>query len=284
MSLEAYLRDISQFQHFPKEEELEIAKRAKLGDEKAREELIVSNLKFVITEVEKYSRNGNINDLIQAGNKGLVEAFEHFDPDKGCKFISYAKWWIRNSVYDYFAQERTIQLSEYQRTIIRKINLIRANYYAENEQEPSNKYISQELGKLVKKKYSEKDISEFLNLYKNTNVVSLNMSLGSESDAELLDFVKGADGRIDSEKSGSETICDKIKKSIDHINTDSITRNVLLKTLFEQRQYRDIAYELKITVSKVEQKYKLGLRMLRNYLLNDTEFLAILPDYRKQTT
>jgi RNA polymerase primary sigma factor len=98
-SLKLYLRDIQRYPLLSREEENEIAERVRAGDPEARERLIRSNLRFVVTIAKRYVGNGvALEDLINDGNLGLVKAAERFDPARGYKFISYAVWWIRQSI------------------------------------------------------------------------------------------------------------------------------------------------------------------------------------------
>ncbi len=98
-SLKLYLRDIQRYPLLTREEETELAERVRAGDPEARERLIRSNLRFVVTIAKRYAGNGvPLEDLINDGNLGLVKAAERFDPARGYKFISYAVWWIRQSI------------------------------------------------------------------------------------------------------------------------------------------------------------------------------------------
>lgn len=97
--LSMYLKEINQIPLLTEEEELDLAIRAKAGDEFARKRMIESNLRFVVNVSKKYQNQGlSLSDLINEGNIGLMTALDKFDPDKGYRFISYAVWWIRQSV------------------------------------------------------------------------------------------------------------------------------------------------------------------------------------------
>jgi RNA polymerase primary sigma factor len=98
-ALALYLRDLGDYVPISREEEDEIAQKAISGDAQAREKLIKANLRFVVSIAKRYQGKGlHLNDLISEGNLGLVTATEHFDPDKGYHFITYAVWWIRQAI------------------------------------------------------------------------------------------------------------------------------------------------------------------------------------------
>src|SRR5690606_5322504 len=98
-ALDQYLREVSKHELITPEEEIELGRRARAGDEEAVQKLVRANLRFVISVAKKYQNRGvSLIDLIQEGNVGLVTAARKFDPDQGAKFISYAVWWIRQAI------------------------------------------------------------------------------------------------------------------------------------------------------------------------------------------
>ncbi len=98
-SLDLYFRDIASSKPLSAEEEIELARRTHMGDRKARDRLVSANLRFVVLVAREYQNRGMpLEDLIGAGNVGLMTAAERFDEAQGCKFISYAVWWIRQAI------------------------------------------------------------------------------------------------------------------------------------------------------------------------------------------
>lgn len=138
-SLSLYLKDIAKESLISKEEEIELAKRAREGDEKAREKLINANLRFVITIAKQFQNRGlPLEDLIAEGNVGLIKAVEKFDETKGFHFISYAVWWIRQAITKaiyYTASDVRLPTSQIEPK--NKINKAIIEFNQKNGREPS---------------------------------------------------------------------------------------------------------------------------------------------------
>lgn len=120
-SFEAYLRDIRDLPMITnREEEREVARRARAGDQAATERLVTANLRFVIAFVKRYQGHGlELGDLVAIGNEGLLRAVQKFDPDRGVKFISYAVWWVRQAVLKALAEQtRTVRFPLNQNTAV----------------------------------------------------------------------------------------------------------------------------------------------------------------------
>ncbi|AMW04621.1 sigma-70 family RNA polymerase sigma factor [Gemmatimonas phototrophica] len=108
-SLDQYLRDISAYPLISREEEAELARRIRAGDQEALDKLVRSNLRFVVSVAKKYQNQGvSLSDLINEGNLGLIRAAHKFDETKGIKFISYAVWWIRQAILQALAEQSRI--------------------------------------------------------------------------------------------------------------------------------------------------------------------------------
>jgi RNA polymerase primary sigma factor len=146
-SLEKYLQDISREGMITAEEEVELAKRIKQGDEKALEELVRANLRFVVSVSKQYQNQGlTLPDLINEGNLGLIKAARKFDETRGFKFISYAVWWIRQSILQALAdQSRIVRLPLNQVGSLNKINRTLSKLEQEYERIPSASEIADNL-------------------------------------------------------------------------------------------------------------------------------------------
>ncbi len=128
-SLHRYLEDVATSQPLKKEQEVELATRIRKGDMKARSTLVEANLRFVITVAREYQNQGvPLVDLISAGNVGLITAAERFDETKGFKFISYAVWWIRQSILQTLAEHsRVVRLPLNRVDLLRRISRYTSN-------------------------------------------------------------------------------------------------------------------------------------------------------------
>ena len=138
-SLDKYLQEIGREDLITVEEEVELAQRIKKGDQAALEKLTKANLRFVVSVAKQYQNQGlTLPDLINEGNLGLIKAAEKFDETRGFKFISYAVWWIRQSILQALAeQSRIVRLPLNQVGSLNKINKAFARFEQENERTPS---------------------------------------------------------------------------------------------------------------------------------------------------
>ncbi len=143
-SLDKYLQEIGKVDLITAEQEVELARRIKQGDKKALEELTKANLRFVVSVSKQYQNQGlSLPDLINEGNLGLIKAAQRFDETRGFKFISYAVWWIRQSILQALAeQSRIVRLPLNKIGSINKINKATAKLEQEFEREPDYREIA----------------------------------------------------------------------------------------------------------------------------------------------
>lgn len=158
LALDKYLVDIGRIDLLTIEEEAELAKKIKLGDEDALDKLTKANLRFVVSVAKQYQNQGlSLADLINEGNVGLMKAARRFDESKGFKFISYAVWWIRQSILQAIVEySRMVRLPLNKMTAYNKVNEAYVNFIQKNEREPTNEELAEILG------VSEKDVATFL--------------------------------------------------------------------------------------------------------------------------
>ena len=146
-SLDKYLQEIGREDLITVEEEVELAQRIRNGDRLALEKLTRANLRFVVSVAKQYQNQGlSLPDLINEGNLGLIKAAEKFDETRGFKFISYAVWWIRQSILQALAeQSRIVRLPLNQVGSLNKINKAFSKFEQENERKPSAEELAEEL-------------------------------------------------------------------------------------------------------------------------------------------
>ena len=182
-SLDKYLQEIGKVDLITAEEEVELAQRIKAGDRVALEKLTKANLRFVVSVAKQYQNQGlSLPDLINEGNLGLIKAAQRFDETRGFKFISYAVWWIRQSILQALAeQSRIVRLPLNKIGSINKINKAYALLEQEHERAPSAEEISEVLD------MSEGDVKESM---KNSGRhVSMDAPLVDGDDSNLYDVL-----------------------------------------------------------------------------------------------
>lgn len=191
-SIKMYLKEIGKIPLLTPAQERELARRAQMGDKKAKEKLITSNLRLVVSIAKRYMGRGlSFQDLIQEGNIGLLKAVEKFDWRKGYKFSTYATWWIRQAITRAIAdQARTIRIPVHMVETINKLNRLRREYYQKYGEEPSVEELAKMMGKPPEK------IKEILEAAKET--ISFESPIGEDEDSSIEDFV--ADESVPSPK------------------------------------------------------------------------------------
>ena len=186
-SLDKYLQEIGKEDLITVEEEVELAQRIKKGDQEALEKLTKANLRFVVSVAKQYQNQGlSLPDLINEGNLGLIKAAEKFDETRGFKFISYAVWWIRQSILQALAeQSRIVRLPLNQVGSLNKINKAFARFEQENERTPSPEELANVLD-LPKEKVSD-------TLRVSGRHVSVDAPFSDGEDNDLLDVLVNTD-------------------------------------------------------------------------------------------
>lgn len=182
-SLEDYLNDISKQPLLTAEEEVKLAQRIRNDDREALERLVCANLRFVVSVAKQYQNQGlTLPDLINEGNIGLIKAAEKFDETRGFKFISYAVWWIRQSILQALAeQSRMVRLPLNQVSAVSRINKLIMKFEQEHERKPS----AYELSELIYE--TPEKIRDSLRA--NGRPMSINAPLGEGDDSTLLEVI-----------------------------------------------------------------------------------------------
>ena len=186
-SLDKYLQEIGKVDLITADEEVELAQRIKAGDQRALEKLTKANLRFVVSVAKQYQNQGlTLPDLINEGNLGLIKAAQRFDETRGFKFISYAVWWIRQSILSALAeQSRIVRLPLNKIGSINKINKMYALLEQSNERPPSAEEIAKELDMTVN------DVKESM---KNSGRhLSMDAPLVEGEDSNLYDVLRSGE-------------------------------------------------------------------------------------------
>lgn len=206
-SLEKYLSEIGREQMITADEEVELAQRIRTGDEEALNKLTKANLRFVVSVAKQYQNQGlSLPDLINEGNLGLIKAAKRFDETRGFKFISYAVWWIRQSILQALAeQSRIVRLPLNKIGSINKIN----RAYSELEQAFERAPTAKEIGELID--MSEEEVE--LGLKNVSRHVSMDAPLvGDDDDRNLYDILSG---QSDSDTPETELLRNSLQREIE---------------------------------------------------------------------
>lgn len=209
-SLEKYLQEIGKVDLLTPEEEVDLAKRIKQGDQDALEKLTKANLRFVVSVAKQYQNQGlSLSDLINEGNLGLIKAAQRFDETRGFKFISYAVWWIRQSILQALAeQSRIVRLPLNKVGSLNKINKAFSALEQEYEREPS----PEELAKVLDINTSEVETT----LGVSSRHVSVDAPFVEGEDNSLLDVLEnGNTKKTDEHLDYLQSLRREIERSLD---------------------------------------------------------------------
>ena len=208
-SLDKYLQEIGKVDLITADEEVELAQRIKAGDQTALEKLTKANLRFVVSVAKQYQNQGlTLPDLINEGNLGLIKAAKRFDETRGFKFISYAVWWIRQSILQALAeQSRIVRLPLNKIGSINKINKMFAFLEQENERPPSAEEIAKKLDMTVN------DVKESM---KNSGRhVSMDAPLIEGEDSNLYDVLNSGESPNPDKKLLHESLRIEINRALE---------------------------------------------------------------------
>ena len=211
-SLDKYLQDISKIDLITAEEEVELAQKIKRGDQRALEKLVNANLRFVVSVAKQYQNQGlTLPDLINEGNFGLVKAAQRFDETRGFKFISYAVWWIRQSILQALAeQSRVVRLPLNKIGSINKINKTFSYLEQAHERPPSAEEIAEEL---------DLSVSEVKQSLKNAGKhISMDAPFAEGEDSNLYDVISASETPMPDTELVKESIRDEIGRVLETLS------------------------------------------------------------------
>ncbi len=207
-SLDKYLQEIGKEDLITAEDEVQLARRIRAGDEEALEKLTKANLRFVVSVAKQYQNQGlSLPDLINEGNVGLIKAARRFDETRGFKFISYAVWWIRQSILQALAeQSRIVRLPLNQVGSLNKIKKVTSKLEQEFERKPSSTEIAKEM------EVSEQKIDSAMKI--TTRYVSVDAPLISDEDTKLIDVMVPTDAPATDDDLMRESLGKEIQRSL----------------------------------------------------------------------
>ncbi|MCS6934818.1 MAG: RNA polymerase sigma factor RpoD/SigA [Chitinophagales bacterium] len=249
VSLERYLQEISREELITAEDEVYLARKIKEGDTEALEKLTRANLRFVVSVAKQYQNQGlSLSDLINEGNLGLIKAAERFDETRGFKFISYAVWWIRQSILQALAeQSRIVRLPLNKVGALNKINKAFQELYQEYEREPT----PEELSELLQVELDEVKST----LGASSRHVSVDAPMAAGEDVSLLDVLENKDAES---ADNNVTHVESLRKEIDRsLSILSAKQQQVLKMYF------GIGYEHPMSLEDIGQYYGLTRERVR---------------------
>ena len=246
-SLDKYLQEIGHEELLTTDQEVELAQRIRKGDKRALERLTKANLRFVVSVAKQYQNQGlSLPDLINEGNVGLIKAAEKFDETRGFKFISYAVWWIRQSILQAIAeQSRLVRLPLNQVGSVNKITRELNKFEQEHERKPSVDEIAERVD------LPEDKIADAMKA--NSRHVSMDAPIADGEDSSMIDFLAG-----DSSNTDKELATESLKAEVSRI----------LKLLTDKEQkvlraFFGIDGSPEMTLDEIGEKYNLTRERVR---------------------
>lgn len=264
-ALEKYLQDISHEGLVSVEEEIELARKIKKGDIKALEKLTKANLRFVVSVAKQYQNQGlSLPDLINEGNLGLIKAAKKYDETRGFKFISYAVWWIRQSIMQAISeQSRIVRVPINQMGVIHKMRKVVQQFEQEYQRLPSIDEIAEQID-LPKEK-----IVEIMSMI--TKKISMDAPISTNDDGNLLDVLPNKN----SPSADEDLLEEGLKKEIERLLVSLSEREqIILRGYFgiNQREMslEEIGEQTGLTRERVRQLKEKAIKRLRCNAIGDS--------------
>lgn len=258
--LDRYLLEIGREELLTIDQEVELAQKIKQGNRRALDRMVRANLRFVVSVAKQYQNQGlELVDLIEEGNLGLIKAAEKFDETRGFKFISYAVWWIRQSILQAIAENaRIVRLPLNQVGTLNKITKTIARFEQEHQRKPSPEELSVELD------IPEEKISEVLKI--SGRSISVDAPLAEGEDNTLLDTMSSDD----MPKTDQALMRESLSREIDHVLSSLPQRDAeIIKLAFGlhgggEMTLEEIGLKFGLTRERVRQIKEKGVRSLRH--------------------
>lgn len=257
-SLDKYLQEIGREELISVNEEVELAQRIKKGDQAALDKLIKANLRFVVSVAKQYQNQGlSLPDLINEGNLGLIRAAQKFDETRGFKFISYAVWWIRQSILQALAeQSRIVRLPLNQVGSLNKITKEMARFEQENERRPSTEELAERLDMSVDK------ISDAIQV--SGRPISVDAPFVEGEDNSLLDVLTNDDSPMADADLNKESLSKEVDRALKQLYD---REREILKMFFgigcQEMTLEEIGAKFDLTRERVRQIKEKAIRRLK---------------------
>ncbi len=259
-TLDQYFKEIGEVSLLKPEEEIELTKRIKKSDQKAMEKLVQANLRFVVSVAKEYQHQGlSLSDLISEGNIGLIKAAKRFDETRGFKFISYAVWWIRQSILQALAEHsRVVRLPLNKVGVLNKIGRVHEKLEKQLERRPNTQEVAESM------EMNGRDVYETLKM--SGRHLSLEAPLDEEDGNRLVDVLHNSDQPLPDDDLNNDSLKIEIE---DVLKTLSEKEAKVIKLYYGLEGERPLTLEeigevFNLTRERVRQIKKKAIRRLRH--------------------
>jgi RNA polymerase primary sigma factor len=262
--LNQYMREIGKIKLLTKEEEVKLAEAIKQGDPKAVQEMVRRNLKYVVTVANKYRGFGmSLQDLIEEGNIGLIQAAKRFDVSRNVKFITYAVWWIKQAIMHSLAEQSgTVKLPVKQAGKVTRFNKKSQEMCQDLEREPTQSEVAKSLG------YNDDEINSIMRAYRTH--LSLDTPLKNDEQTPYLDLLENQNLIPYDDQIMQESLNEKVDQMLEDLSEREAT---ILKMRFgfsgDVKTLEEIGQEIGLSRERVRQIEKRAKERLKSKLQNE---------------
>ena len=263
-SLNQYMREIGKIKLLTREEEIKLAGAIKQGDLKAVQEMVRRNLKYVVTVANKYRGFGmSLQDLIEEGNIGLIQAAKRFDVSRNVKFITYAVWWIKQAIMHSLAEQSgTVKLPVKQAGKVTRFNKKSQEMCQDMEREPTQSEVAKSLG------YNDDEINSIMRAYRTH--LSLDTPLKNDEHTPYLDLLENENLIPYDDQIMRESLSEKVDQMLEDLSEREAT---ILKMRFgfigEAKTLEEVGQEIGLSRERVRQIEKRAKERMKSKLQNE---------------